>query len=217
VTDPASPGQPYGGQPYGGQPGQPYGGQPGQPYGGQPGQPYGGQPGQPYGGQPGQPYGQPGQPFGAPPPPGPAYGGYGGEAPGPNPYGAAPPPAKKRGAGKIIGILVGVVILAIVLCVGGLLAFNGVKKDPANAKVGNCLEGEKLDSTTAKQVNNIKVVDCSSSSANYKVIGIVPNKTETDFDTDNEICKAYPTAESALWQGTSGEPGSVLCLEPVKK
>ncbi len=206
MTDPANPGQPYGGQP-----GQPYGGQPAQPYGGQPAQPYG-EPAQPYG-QPAQPYGQPGQPYGAPPPGAPMGGGYG--DPNANPYGPPLPPPKKRGPGRAIGIIVGVVVLLLVVCVGGVFAYNSAKKDPGNAKVGNCLEGDKMDSTTAQQVNNIKIVDCGSSTANYKVVGVVPNKTETDFDTDQEICKAFPTAQSALWQGNAGESGSVLCLEPV--
>jgi hypothetical protein len=222
VTDPANPGQPYGGQP-----GQPYGGQP---YGAQPGQPYGGQPAQPYG-QPAQPYGsqpQPGtggeapaphQPYGQVPPGG-HYGSA--ETPAPNPYGPPPVIPKKGGAGKVIGIIAGVIVLLLLIC-GGVFALFGskfvdsVKHDPANAKVGNCLAGDKLDSTTAQKVNNVKVVDCTSTDANYKVVGIVPNKTQTDFDTDNTICKDYPTAESALWQGSPGSSGSVLCLEPVKK
>jgi len=208
VTDPANPGQPYGGQPYGGQPGQP----------GQYGQPghYGGQ-------QPGESYGSPGA-FGPPQPgppapqPGSPYSGYSGEAPAPYPGGPVPPPAKKGGAGKIIGIIVGVVVLLIAVCVGGgAFLWNSAKTDPANAKVGNCLAGETMDSTTAKSVNNIKVVDCTATDAKYKVVGVVDNKTEAQFRIDNDICKAYPTAESALWQGTSGKAGSVLCLEPVKK
>jgi hypothetical protein len=212
VTDPANPGQPYGGQPYGSQPGQPYGGQPAQPYGQpQPGTPYGG------GGEapaPDQPYGQP-----------PTGGHYGSaETPAPNPYGQPPlpPPTKKGGAGKVVGIIAGVVVLLLVICgvalfAGGSKFMDSVRHDPANAKVGNCLAGDKMDSTTAQKVNNVKVVDCNSSDANYKVVGIVPNKTQSDFDTDDEICKNYPTAESALWQGATGQSGSVLCLEPVKK
>jgi hypothetical protein len=210
VTDPANPGQPYGGQP-----GQPYGGQPGQPYGGQPGQPYGGQPGQP--GQPGESYGGGQQAFGGQPPS--PYSGYSGEAPAPNPYGApVPPPVKKSKAGKIIGIIVGVLVLLIAVCVGGgALLLKNAKSDPANAKVGNCLAGDTMDSTNAKPVNNVKVVDCTATDAKYKVVGVVDGKTETDFKTDDAICKAYTTAESALWQGSPGKSGSVLCLEPVKK
>jgi hypothetical protein len=226
VTDPANPGQPYGGQP-----GQPYGGQPGQPYGGQPGQPdpYGNQPGppnpgppNPYSSQPGEAYsGQ--QAFGAPtsPPPSPEspYGGYSGEAPAPYPGGPVPPPAKKGGAGRIIGIIVGVVVVLLLAVCGGAawFTFNKAKSDPANATVGDCLAGDTMDSTEAKEVNNIKKVECTSADAKYKVIGIVANKTEAQFNIDQDICKAYPSAASALWQGTKGQSGSVLCLEPIKK
>ncbi|OLB78338.1 MAG: hypothetical protein AUI14_13600 [Actinobacteria bacterium 13_2_20CM_2_71_6] len=89
--------------------------------------------------------------------------------------------------------------------------------DPIDAKVGNCLAGETLDSTTAKEVNNIKIVDCTSTDAKYRVVGIVAGKTEVQFDADDHVCALYPSAESALWQGTTGKVGSVLCLEPTKK
>jgi hypothetical protein len=196
VTDPANPGQPYGGQPYGGQPGQPYGGQSGEAHSGQPA------------------YGAP-----QPPAPGSPYSGYSGEAPAPYPGGPVPPPpAKKGGAGKIIGIILGAVVLLIALCVGGgALLLNKAKTDPANAKVGNCLAGATMDSNTAQEVNNIKVVDCTASDAKYKVVGVVPDKTRVEWDTDKDICSTYPTAESTLWQGAAGKAGSVLCLEPVKK
>ena len=211
MTDPANPGQPYGGQPYGGQPDQP--GQYGQPghYGGQPGESYGGQGA--YGPPPGSP---------PPPPPGSPYSGYSGEAPapypgGPVPGGPVPPPAKKSG-GKVVGIIIGAVVLLLVVCVGGgALLWNNVKENPTNAKVGDCLAGETMDSTTAREVHDIKKVDCTATNAKYKVAGIVENKTEIQFKIDNEICHAFPTAESALWQGTQGKPGSVLCLEPIKK
>lgn len=210
MTDPANPGQPYGGQP-----GQPYGGQPAQPYG----QPPAGQPGQPghYGQPAGTPdpghYGPPAQqPFGAPPP-GAPYGGA--EVPAPNPYGAIPPaqPPKKRG--KVLGIVIGAVVLLLVVCVGGIVAANFLGKDnAANAKVGDCLEGDSMNSTTAQQVNHIKIVDCGASTANYKVVGIVSNKTESEFDTNQDICKEFPSAQFGLWQGSPGSTGSVLCLEP---
>jgi len=117
-----------------------------------------------------------------------------------------------------VGIIVGVVALVIAACIGiSLFAFNNAKKDPANAKVGNCLAGDTMDSTTAQEVNNIKIVECTAGDAKYKVVGVVENKTQVQFKIDNNICGAYPTAESALWQGTSGKPGSVLCLEKIKK
>ncbi len=181
MTDPASPGQPYGGY-------NPYN--------------------QQGGGNPYNPQGS-GNP----------YDPQGGEAPAPPPYGQpTPPPAKKGGAGKVIGTLVGVGALLLVLCgVGAYVFFNKVKSDTVNAKVGDCIKSEQMTSTTAKEVKNTKIVKCDSPDATYKVIGIVSGKTEVQFNIDDEICKQYPDAESALWQGQSGKAGSVLCLAPNKK
>jgi len=175
---------------------------PGQPYGGQP---YGGHPGQ--GGQPGEPYGA--QPYSAQP--------YSGQ-----PYGGPPVAPKKSGTKKIIGIVAGALLLLLLVCAGFLLVsgtsiIDGIKSDPANAKVGNCLNASKLDSTDVQQVKNVKVVDCTSASATYKIAGIVENRTRADFTTDKHICGAYPGAVSALWEEGSGSTGSVLCLEPVKR
>ncbi len=87
--------------------------------------------------------------------------------------------------------------------------------DPSDATVGSCLAGDTLDSSSAKPVNDISIVDCSSGRAKYKVVGIVRNITESRFNTDDHICDAYPSAKSALWQGTASS-GEVLCLAPVK-
>ena len=74
-----------------------------------------------------------------------------------------------------------------------------------------------MNSTSAKEVSNIKIVPCTASDAKYKVVGVVANKTEVQFDADDNICDPYPTAVSALWQGRSGGSGSVLCLADAKK
>jgi hypothetical protein len=179
-------------------PGQPYGGGGGgyNPYNQQGGNPY-----TPQGGEAPAPYGQPGQ---QPPPP------YG--APG------QPPPPKKSSAGKVVGILVGVAVLLIALCGGlGYFLYNKGKTDTVNAKVNDCIKSDALTSTTAKEVHNTKIVPCDSADATYKVVGIVKDKTEIQFNIDDKICDAYPTAESALWQGERGKKGSVLCLAPNKK
>jgi len=187
VTDPSNPGQPYGGG--GGY--NPYNQQGGNPY-----NPQGGEAPAP------PPYGQPGQqqppPYGAP--------------------GMPPPPQKKSSAGKVVGILVGVGVLLIALCGGvGYFIYNNSKTNTVNAKVGDCIKSDALTSTTAKEVKGTKIVPCDSADATYKVVGIVPNKTEISFNIDDKICDAYPTAESALWQGERNKVGSVLCLAPNKK
>lgn len=114
----ANPAQPYG-SPYGApqEPQQPYGspyGAPQQPQQPQPpyGAPYGGpqQPQQPYG----NPYGAPQQPYGAP---------YGAQQPygAPPPYGYPTPQPPKGGNGKWLAI--GGAILAVLVVVGGVIAF----------------------------------------------------------------------------------------------
>jgi hypothetical protein len=203
VTDPANPGQQYGGH-------NPYNPQGGNPYDPQGGTPQGGSP---YGAPSAGPYGQQG---GSNP-----YQPQGGEAPAPPPYGAPapPPPPKKSFVGRLVGGLVSIVIIVIVAL--GWVWFKGNvindKSDTVNAKVGDCIHSEELSSTTAKEVKNSKILKCDDAAANYKVVGVVSGKTETQFNVDSAICAAYPTAESALWKGQAGRAGSVLCLEPNKK
>lgn len=148
LNQPDNPG-PGGSPGYGQQPGQPpsYGQQPGQPppYGQQPGQPppYGQQPGRPpaYGQPPGQPsYGQ--QPtYGQQPPYGqqPAYGQQPGGYPQPGGYGqppyGGPTPPKKSNTNAIVGLIIGLVLVAA-LVVGGILLFTG-DDDPVASGSGS--------------------------------------------------------------------------------
>jgi hypothetical protein len=178
-----------------------------------PGQPYGGGGYNPYNQQQGgNPYNPQGGEAPAPPP-------YGQPGQQPPPYGAPPPPSQKKGsAGKVIGIVAGAAVLVLVLCgVLGYFVWNNNKTNTVNAKVGDCIKSDALTSTTAKEVKGTKIVPCDSADATYKVVGIVNNKTEIQFNLDNNICDAYPTAESALWQGERNKSGSVLCLAPNKK
>ena len=229
---------------YGSQPGQ-YGAQPGQygppaQYGSQPGQ-YGSQPGQ-YGAQQGQ-YGQPaqyGSPYGSP------YG-TPGPYDQPSPFGTPPPRkgSGAKVAGIVIGVLVLIVALAIggLYVIGSNTkkdntsnaaapaasagTSHGVTRasaapqpkstDPTDAKIGDCLAGDTMDSSTAKEVKDIRIVRCDAADAKYKVVGVVAGKTESQFNSDDNICDAYPSAVSELWQGRTGEAGSVLCLAPAKK
>jgi hypothetical protein len=211
VSNPVTPGQPGGPQ---GSPG-PYGapapqGQFG-PAGPQ-GQ-YGPPPGQQ--GQYGPP--QPGQQFGQAPQ------GQFGQAPqgqfGPAPQGqfGAPPPGypqppapKKRGAARIVVPIVSVVVLGVI----AVVVLIASRSSPSHAKVGDCLKGSAITSTTAQDAGEVKIVACTSADAKYKVVGKVDNKTRTQFSTDDAICQPYVSAgaTTALWGQTSGEKGFVLCL-----
>ncbi|NGY59357.1 hypothetical protein G7043_10520 [Lentzea sp. NEAU-D13] len=184
MTTPNYPQQPgpYG-PPPGGQPQQPYGQQPqpytpsqGMPQQGYPADPYAqpqGQPGQP--GMPGDPYAQPGQPGPYGPPPGQMPPGQmppGGPMGQPMPYG--PPPKKKGGAGKIIGSIVGVVVLVGAFVVVRALISGGLSgiTEPS-AKAGDCAS---VTGTTISP--KYKKVDCGSTEANYFIAKAMNSTTE---------------------------------------
>jgi hypothetical protein len=181
VTTPNYPQQPgpYG-PPPGGQPQQPYGQQPGQ-YGPPPQQ--GGYPGDPYAqpqGHPGDPYAQPqGQPGPYGPPPGqmpPGQMPLGQMPPGqpmgqPMPYG---PPPKKGGAGKIIGSIIGVVVLGVAFVVVRSLLSGGLSSiSEPSAKAGDCAS---VTGTTISP--KYKKVDCGSTEANYFIAKAMNSTTE---------------------------------------
>ncbi len=160
---------PYGQPPQGQQP--PYGQRPpqtppgGQPYGG-PGGPGGPGPGGP--GGPG-PAGPPqGQPYGGPPPQGQPYGGQpGGQPPGgqpPQAYPSAPAPdpaAKPSGKGKVIKIVGGIVLVAIIVV--AVIYFQG--KSASSAAVGDCIKVNNASATNA----DVEKIDCTTPEAVYKV------------------------------------------------
>jgi hypothetical protein len=180
--------------------------QPGQPasWGQQPpaGQPY---PGQPYPGQ------QPpaGQPWGAPQQPGYPQAGYPQQPGTPQPFGAtgaqafgAPAPQKpKRRWLPIVG---GVIALIVVLSALTNLLGGG---DP---KVGDCIQ-QTGDS-------NFETVDCDSSDAERKVVGIDDDMTGDEFrDAPAEqLCTDFPDTTFVLWSGSDeSEDGHVYCTTDV--
>ena len=157
------------------------------------------QPFQPPQGQPGQPQfpppGDPNQAGGFPPPP------QGGGFP------AAPPPQPaRRGGGwkkRILSIVAGLAVLAVIAGIGAYL-----NRDAANkAKVGDCVSQEGSD--------DLKVVECGSSDADFKVVGRVEDKTQAEAGIS--ACGPFVEqgAEQAYWEGERGKKGLVLCLGPV--
>src|SRR5262245_61378149 len=137
------------------------------------------------------------QPPYAPPPPPPG-------APYADP-GVGQPPAKKGKAGKIIGIIAGVVVLLLIACgVIGYFALDIGKSSAANAKVNDCLAGDDISGGTTTA--SLKVTECSSSDARYKVVGLVPNKTKAEASSQgNDLCQPFVAqgAELLYWQESS--------------
>lgn len=246
MTTPQQPGQrpgdgPLGQAPYGGgQQGQ--FGQPGQ--FAQPGQ--FGQPGPQ--GQPGQ-FGAPGQPaqqgqFGQPAAgQGPAFPAAGqgpafpqatqqatfGPADNAGGFGPAMPPGRARGGrwGRVSRkiMMVRLIIGAVVVVVGIVVAVISSKTDPGNAAVGDCIGNlPTANSDSAVDANDAKKIDCSDSSAQYKVVGVVSDSTGNEINDDAKVQKdcgsfqGFDTAFEEYSQDKSGNDsnGTLLCLEPVK-
>jgi hypothetical protein len=125
---------------------------------------------------------------------------------------AAAPAKKKNPLLRILGSLV----LAAVVFAGYWFFFQ--KDNVGSAKVGDCMPASVMNSATTS-VEGVDKVDCTSAEADQKVLGIVGGKKESEVtaETAAEFCAPYPTAESFVWIGKSGEAGDVFCLAPVKK
>lgn len=129
------------------------------------------------------------------------------------PQGAPPPapdpaPAPRKVSRKTAWIRIG--ILLVVVAGGLIFAYVKSQSNPGNAQVGDCVQanGEDADS--------VKKVACTDPAAAYKVAGKVPDKTQIEASIAvSSVCDAFPTADHIFWQGTQGEKGTALCLEPV--
>ncbi len=195
----STPPNPYGQPQYGyPPPAQPYGQPPATPGYGQPPAPGYGYPAAPVPPQPGPPaYGQQQPGFGAPGYPPPA-GPPGAPQPG---WGQQPPPSAARRVGKRIALkIVGLVVGVIVLIIGYLV----VGPSASSASVGDCVH--------TSGISSVDIVKCSDAKAQYKVVA------KYSGTTDTSRCDAHPESTASVW-GKSGRRTSkkkyVLCLGPM--
>lgn len=122
--------------------------------------------------------------------------------PAPPSAGATPAPSRAKAAGgavlkRILGVLV---------VVGIGIAFAIFRASGATApKVGECIDHVGG--------NEIKVVACTDPAAEMKVVGVVGNQSEAQFDSD-ESCKAFPEHMASYFEsgGRGVSNGYVLCL-----
>lgn len=123
------------------------------------------------------------------------------------------------GVGKKIGGIIAAVLIGLVIT--GVRWYLKQDKDPtAEAKAGDCIAMEAVKEGETSDASDAKVVDCNSAEAKYNVIGRVDNKTEDEFNADNEakICTeaGFAETESWIWSGEPGGNGYILCLTERK-
>ncbi|MEU9214104.1 hypothetical protein AB0D27_40995 [Streptomyces sp. NPDC048415] len=148
-----------------------------------------------------QPYGQPPQgqaPYGQQPPQGypqqpghPQQPGFPQQATAP--YAPVPPQRPKRGIKQYLRI--GIVVVGLIAAGVGYLAS---RHDPDTAKVGDCMS---ISDPNNAAHPGLKVVDCSNSTAKYKV---------AQKKTDNSGCDRTKYAEYTQ----TGSTDFTLCLTP---
>ncbi|MGW3011685.1 LppU/SCO3897 family protein [Streptomyces sp. NPDC001219] len=195
MTTPPQGQHPYGQAPYGQPPyGQPPYGQSPYPQAPQaPQAPYGQPQGYAYPPQPQAPYGQQ-PPAGYPmAPQQPLHGG----APMPPP----PQPAKRRSVKSILRAI-GLVIAVIAFAFFWITS----QDDAENAEAGDCVQ-----KSSSSLDDGLKVVDCSSSEAEYKVSKVHNNTTDPTVCAEGE--SAYT---KSVHRRRSGDTRMVLCLTSVK-
>lgn len=110
------------------------------------------------------PYGQ--VPPGAPPPPGPP-----GQPPASPPYPSAPPPSRGGSNKKVLQIVGGLVVVAVII--GAVLFFN--RNAASSAEVGDCIKVISASSVNAE----VEKIDCGSDEAIYKVAKKLDSSTAT--------------------------------------
>lgn len=100
---------------------------------------------------------------------------------------------------RIIGV-------ALLVVIGGPIAFFASRSAPSAANVGDCMSGQTAET--------LKKVDCTDASVEWTVVGRLNDKTKAEFDADDDPCSSFPTSLLSYWEGERGQTGFILCLEP---
>jgi hypothetical protein len=115
-------------------------------------------------------------------------------------------PAEKKAGTKKWASLAGTVAVVGVGAAYSLTGGFGIG-DP---KVNDCIH--------MKGDTDFDVVECDSSDAEMKIVGIDDQElTRPDFESAdiNDICAKFPATEYVLWIGdVMTEPGTIYCTEP---
>jgi hypothetical protein len=74
------------------------------------------------------------------------------------------------------------------------------------------------DCVQMRGATSFDVVDCGSSEAEYRIVGIEDEQMDYPaFMADPDVCTGFESTEVALWiGGLETEPGTVFCAEPTE-
>jgi hypothetical protein len=104
-----------------------------------------------------------------------------------------------KGRGGVL-LLVFTVLVLVGVAITGYMMYSRISASPDKAKVGDCLSG-----TTAQK---IKLVDCSDSSAVWRVVGKVTVNHDPSQDEQIALCVKWPTDKAFHTAGKD----YLLCL-----
>ena len=118
---------------------------------------------------------------------------------------ASPTAPVSAGRSKVLKFVGWLVVLAVIAGVGWYL-----NRDAAlNAKSGDCVH--------QVSANELKIVKCDATDADFKVVGKVDDKPESAaMGADSTVCNAFAETTNVYWEGKPGKNGDVLCLQDLK-
>lgn len=115
-----------------------------------------------------------------------------------------PGPGRPMDPGKPLFQRPAMLMLLVPFAVIALIIFANLNSTEAKANVGACVVNNGTSSSP-----DVKVVDCTSSEAEYKIVGKI------DDSTDDSQCDQFEGAE-ASYVYEQGSTKYTLCLTPVK-
>jgi len=144
-------------------------------------------------------------------------------------FGPAMRPPRSRGRwGRVSRkiMMVRLIIGAVVVVAAIIITLVNSHTDPGNASVGDCIANLPQDSSGVTQdASDAKKVDCTDSTAAYKVLGVVKDPDGHDLDSQDSMqktCNAWQQTTYAFEETESSNDnsddtsGTVLCLTDVK-
>lgn len=125
-------------------------------------------------------------------------------APAPSTPPADPGPRPRRRPAVLAATVGGLVAAAAII--GGLVWWSRTPPSIDRAGPGQCV----------RQINenDLAVIDCANSDAEFTILGKVENVAEDEAD-NGTVCDDFPDATSTYWHPVDGGRGFALCLGPT--